>query len=373
MIGVFINTLPVRVRLRPGEPLGDLLDRLQAEQAAPARPPAPRPVRPAAARPAPATCSTRSSWSRTTRSRRTRPVRRRRDRAPAPIDADRRRAEADDLVLVGGSASDATHYPLTPRRPMPGDRPAPDARAPARPVHPRRGRGAGRPPAPRARRRGRRPRAPGRPRSTCSTADERLALVRRHRGPPTRAVDDATIPALVRRARRPPRPTRRRWSFDGRPPDLRRARRPASTGWPATSSRRRRRARGRRRPACCPAPTASSRPCWPCRQAGAAYLPARPRPARRPARRGAGRRPPGRGGDHARRHAGAVDVPATAAVVVLDDPATDGGRRRPAARRRSPTPTGARPLTPRPPRLRHLHLGLDRPPQGRRRHPPQRA
>ena len=33
MIGVFINTLPVRVRLRPGEALADLLTRLQAEQA----------------------------------------------------------------------------------------------------------------------------------------------------------------------------------------------------------------------------------------------------------------------------------------------------------------------------------------------------
>ena len=33
MIGVFINTLPVRVRLRPDEALGDLLDRLRVERA----------------------------------------------------------------------------------------------------------------------------------------------------------------------------------------------------------------------------------------------------------------------------------------------------------------------------------------------------
>ncbi|MFJ9156149.1 amino acid adenylation domain-containing protein [Streptomyces griseoviridis] len=34
MIGLFINTLPVRVRLRPGEPLADLLTRVQDEQSA---------------------------------------------------------------------------------------------------------------------------------------------------------------------------------------------------------------------------------------------------------------------------------------------------------------------------------------------------
>ncbi|MDI9915348.1 non-ribosomal peptide synthetase, partial [Rhodococcus sp. IEGM 1379] len=34
MIGLFINTLPVRIRLRPDETLGDLLERVQAEQAA---------------------------------------------------------------------------------------------------------------------------------------------------------------------------------------------------------------------------------------------------------------------------------------------------------------------------------------------------
>ncbi|MET9441840.1 amino acid adenylation domain-containing protein [Streptomyces sp. NPDC006610] len=34
MVGLFINTLPVRVRLRPAEPVGDLLARLQGEQAA---------------------------------------------------------------------------------------------------------------------------------------------------------------------------------------------------------------------------------------------------------------------------------------------------------------------------------------------------
>ncbi|WDF35894.1 amino acid adenylation domain-containing protein [Streptomyces sp. T12] len=34
MVGLFINTLPVRVRLRPEEPLADLLTRLQTEQAA---------------------------------------------------------------------------------------------------------------------------------------------------------------------------------------------------------------------------------------------------------------------------------------------------------------------------------------------------
>ncbi|MET9812161.1 amino acid adenylation domain-containing protein [Streptomyces sp. NPDC006355] len=34
MVGLFINTLPVRVRLRPAEPLADLLRRLQSEQAA---------------------------------------------------------------------------------------------------------------------------------------------------------------------------------------------------------------------------------------------------------------------------------------------------------------------------------------------------
>ncbi|MFF5477788.1 amino acid adenylation domain-containing protein [Streptomyces sp. NPDC012935] len=34
MIGLFINTLPVRVRLRPQEPLADLLTRLQSEQSA---------------------------------------------------------------------------------------------------------------------------------------------------------------------------------------------------------------------------------------------------------------------------------------------------------------------------------------------------
>ncbi|WP_051114871.1 non-ribosomal peptide synthetase [Actinokineospora enzanensis] len=34
MIGLFINTLPVRVRLDPAEPVGDLLSRVQAEQAA---------------------------------------------------------------------------------------------------------------------------------------------------------------------------------------------------------------------------------------------------------------------------------------------------------------------------------------------------
>lgn len=34
MIGLFINTLPVRVALNPAEPLGDLLERLQDQQAA---------------------------------------------------------------------------------------------------------------------------------------------------------------------------------------------------------------------------------------------------------------------------------------------------------------------------------------------------
>ena len=34
MVGLFINTLPVRVRLRPAEPLADLLTRLQSEQSA---------------------------------------------------------------------------------------------------------------------------------------------------------------------------------------------------------------------------------------------------------------------------------------------------------------------------------------------------
>ncbi|MFJ9426302.1 amino acid adenylation domain-containing protein [Streptomyces sp. NPDC101249] len=34
MVGLFINTLPVRVRLRPGEPLADLLTRVQGEQSA---------------------------------------------------------------------------------------------------------------------------------------------------------------------------------------------------------------------------------------------------------------------------------------------------------------------------------------------------
>ncbi|MEU8845174.1 amino acid adenylation domain-containing protein [Streptomyces sp. NPDC048564] len=34
MVGLFINTLPVRVQLRPGEPLADLLVRLQSEQSA---------------------------------------------------------------------------------------------------------------------------------------------------------------------------------------------------------------------------------------------------------------------------------------------------------------------------------------------------
>lgn len=34
MVGLFINTLPVRVRLRPAEPLADLLTRLQSEQTA---------------------------------------------------------------------------------------------------------------------------------------------------------------------------------------------------------------------------------------------------------------------------------------------------------------------------------------------------
>ncbi|MEU0587931.1 amino acid adenylation domain-containing protein [Streptomyces sp. NPDC006132] len=34
MVGLFINTLPVRVRLRPAEPLADLLRRVQSEQAA---------------------------------------------------------------------------------------------------------------------------------------------------------------------------------------------------------------------------------------------------------------------------------------------------------------------------------------------------
>ncbi|CAL9364004.1 amino acid adenylation domain-containing protein [Streptomyces sp. enrichment culture] len=34
MVGLFINTLPVRVRLRPAEPLGDLLRRIQSERSA---------------------------------------------------------------------------------------------------------------------------------------------------------------------------------------------------------------------------------------------------------------------------------------------------------------------------------------------------
>ena len=39
MIGLFVNTLPVRVRLDAAESLGQLLDRIQAEQAALTRPP----------------------------------------------------------------------------------------------------------------------------------------------------------------------------------------------------------------------------------------------------------------------------------------------------------------------------------------------
>src|SRR5690606_4816633 len=33
IVGVFFNTVPVRVRIRPGEPVADLLRRVQAEQA----------------------------------------------------------------------------------------------------------------------------------------------------------------------------------------------------------------------------------------------------------------------------------------------------------------------------------------------------
>jgi hypothetical protein len=45
MIGLFINTLPTRLRWAPGDTLGGLLDRLQDEQSTAPRPPAPRPRR----------------------------------------------------------------------------------------------------------------------------------------------------------------------------------------------------------------------------------------------------------------------------------------------------------------------------------------
>ena len=273
-----------------------------------------------------ATCSTRSSWSRTTRSPRTRP-RPRPPTAPATDRCRRRPAPtADDLVLVGGTASDATHYPLTlvgrAGRPPRDSRsstgptcsPAPRSRrwpaastgcsppwstTPERPVGPARradrrraGRAGGRPP--------RAPRAP-------STTPRSRPLFE------AQAAATPDAPALAFEDVR-----RTYGELDG-------------PGQPAGPPPRRRSAPGPRTssPSCCPARPRRRGPAG--RAEGRRRLPAaRPRPARRPARRDAGRRPSGGGGDRARPTPTAPRRTGTPAVVVLDDPATAAAVGRPA-------------------------------------------
>ena len=96
MVGLFINTVPVRVRLDPGEPVGDAAAPAAGRAGRAARPPAPRAGRDPARWPGTASCSTRSPCSRTTR--------RRADATAAP----RRRRRSPAC-----GSRDAAHYPLS--------------------------------------------------------------------------------------------------------------------------------------------------------------------------------------------------------------------------------------------------------------------
>ena len=323
-----------------------------------------RPARAPAGRAGPR-CSTTSTsaWPRSSGcGRRRRPVRHagrrrelpdrpaaRRRPTPAPPPTGRQPdAEPGDLVLVGGTASDATHYPLTLVA-VPGERLRlsveyrPDLFARAD------GRGPGRPARPGAGRRGRRPRAARSAGSTSSPPTSGPRSWRRHGRRGAAPVDAATIPATVRGPGRPrPRRARAGLRATSAAPTPSSTRGP--TAWPATcSALGRRRARGRRRPRSCPAATVVVEALLAVQKAGAAYLPLDPGlPDDRLAGVLADARPGGRRDRRAPRRG---RVPATGGpVVVLDDPATGRRDRRPRPDGRSPTPTAGRRCTPTTPR-----------------------
>ena len=103
MIGLFINTVPVRVRIDPAEPARALLDRLQDEQSRADRAPVPRPRRHPAHR------------------RARRAVRHAAGVRELP--GRRRRTATVGCRSAGTDGHDATHYPLTLIA-EPGDDPA---------------------------------------------------------------------------------------------------------------------------------------------------------------------------------------------------------------------------------------------------------
>ena len=339
MVGLFINTLPVRVRAAARrDPGPSCCGRLQEPAGRPARPPAPRPRRHPA------------------RTGRRRPVRHPRRLRELPVDQRASRGTpADGPRITGRTAQDATHYPLTLIA-VPGERAAaaassyradlfdrPAVEALAGPAGPR--------PATSSR--------PTRPAAAGAAIAARRAerargcwsRLERHRRRPTPAGDAPG--ALRRQAARDPGRRRRR------PPATRADLRASSTRGPTGSPALAGRGVGPEAwsPSRCPARADLVVALLAVLKAGGAYLPVDPDyPADRLAHILADARPRLVLATDGHRRASAAPPPAS-------HRASTRPRHRPRQATRPPTPTVPPPST-RPPRLRHLHLRLHRQPKG---------